>query len=116
MMKDDTDQGKWQKLIDALEIDPHLSKEASDRIQAYADAAHDLAHKFMDNASENGVQCDQMSSFILGIMRLGYLRGLVGEATAGDAPEIETTHHEGQRIMGHDELSRLLEDCDLSSL
>ncbi len=115
-MKEETDQGMWQRLIESLEIDPLLSKEATDVMQGYADAAHDLAHRFMDNASENGVQCDQMSSFILGILRLGYLRHLIGETTTGDAPEIETEHHEGQRIMGHDELSRLLEDCDLSSL
>ena len=112
-MQEEKDVGKWEQLIQSLEGEPRLSKEATDTIQAYADAAHDLAHRFMDNASENGVQCDQMSSFILGIMRLGYLRHLVGETTTGNAPEIETEHHEGQRIMSHDELSTLLQDCDL---
>lgn len=105
----------WKRLLNILKEDPAISAEATDAVREYTDAVHELAHEFLDNASENGVHCDQLRDFMLGLLRLGYLRARVGSTVSDEVPSEEKGCHPGEKIMGPEEMSRLLKDieCDV---
>lgn len=102
----------WKRLLEILQTDDALSAEATEAIQEYAEDIHDVGHEFMENAEKNGVSCDQMRAFLLGLLRLGYLRARVGSTQSDGVPSEEKGCREGTRTMGHDELAQFLKGCN----
>lgn len=112
-MDETKDTDSWKRLLEILQNDPELRAEASAAMEGYSNALHEMGHDFMDHASEHEVDCTRMTHFLLGILRLGYLRARVGSTEDDEVPEIEKGCREGDRIMGSEELKRLLKGIDL---
>lgn len=105
-----SENDSWQRLLAILGSDPRLSQEATDAVQEYTEGAHSLGHELVGRlVVSGGSSCQDLTEFLLGVMRLGYLRARVGSTGEGGTAYDERMYRSGETRLSDSELGRLLE-------